>query len=190
MKERALENDKVFLGLRHDFSPSGKGFVAGASVHTLEHLPEGGKWVGTQVWTTGYGKYTDAQNAMFCYLRYRQVKNEGFKKLILDSAARGLTSSPDLGVTLYPRSMADAILHMLAAYELTGEQKYIERADYFGRQTVEIFMDEDSPLPKASSAHNHYEAVTGGDNLMMALLKLWVTKNQHGIKVSWQYNNR
>ncbi|MHC4647649.1 MAG: hypothetical protein ACYTBJ_19455 [Planctomycetota bacterium] len=190
MKARASKCDKVFLGLKHDFAPNGKGFVAGANVHTLERLPEGSKWVGTQVWATGYGKCTDAQVAMMCYLRYRQVGNEGFKKLTVDSAARYLTSSPDLAVTLYPGSIADAILHMLAAYELTGQQKYIERADYFGLQAVEIFIDNDLPLPRASSEHDHYETITGGDDLMMALLRLWVAKERPHAKLSWRYNNR
>ena len=189
MKARALKSDRIFLSLKHDFAPNGKGFVAGANVHTLERMSKG-SWIGTQVWATGYGKCTDAQVAMMCYLRYRQVGNEGFKKLTVDSASRYITSSPDLGITLYPGSMADAILHMLAAYELTGQQEYIERADYFGRQAVEIFMDENSPLPKASSEHDHYEAITGGDDLMMALLKLWVTKERASVKLSWQYNNR
>ena len=190
MKARALKCDKVFLSLKHDFGPNGKGFVAGANVHTLERLPEGSKWFGTHVWATGYGKCTDAQVAMMCYLRYCQVGNEGFKKLTVDSASRYLTSSGDLAVTLYPGSMADAILHMLAAYELTDQQKYIERAEYFGRQAVDIFMDTDSPLPKASSEHDHYEAITGGDDLMMALLKLWVTKERPGAKLAWRYNSR
>jgi len=44
---------------------------------------------------------------------------------------------------------------MLVAYELTGQHKCIERADYFGRQAVEIFMDADSPLPKASLEYEH-----------------------------------
>jgi hypothetical protein len=189
MKKRALACDKVFLSLKHDFSSNGKGFVAGANVHTLERMSKG-SWIGTQVWATGYGKYTDAQVAMMCYQRYRQTDNEGFKKLTVDSASRYLTSSPDLAVTLYPGSMADAILHMLAAYELTGQKQYIERADYFARRAVEIFMDENWPLPKASSEHDHYEAITGGDDLMMALLRLWVAKKRPDIRLSWQYNNR
>ena len=189
MKKRALTSDRVFLSLKHDFSTNGKGFVAGANVHTLERMSKG-SWIGTQVWATGYGKCTDAQVAMMCYQRYRQTGNEGFKKLVVNSASRYLASSPDMSVTLYPGSMANAILHMLAAYELTGQQKYIERADYFGRQAVKIFMDENSPLPRASSEHDHYEAITGGDDLMMALLKLCVTKERPGMKLSWQYNNR
>lgn len=190
MKARALKCDDLFLSLKHDFGPNGKGFVAGANVHTLERLTEGSKWIGTQVWATGYGKCTDSQVAMMCYLRYHQAGNEGFKKLTVDSASRYLTSSPDLGITLYPGAIANAILHMLAAYELTDQQKYIERADYFGRQAVEIFMDENSPLPKASSEHDHYEAITGGDDLMMVLLKLWVAKDRPGAKLTWRYNSR
>jgi len=33
-------------------------------------------------------------------------------------------------------------------------------------------------MPKASHIHDHYEAVTNGDTLMMALLRLWQVQNQ------------
>jgi len=189
MRQRALRTDKVYLSLAHDFAPKGKGFVAGANVHTLQRLTEG-PWTDTAIWATGYGKATDAQIAMLCYLRYQQVKMDGYKKLVLDSAARYLYTEPDTKITLYPGSMADSIFHMLAAYDLTGQKYYLDRADYFARQAVGIFLDDSSPLPKASSAHDHYETITGGDDLMAALLKLWVAENQPEKKIRIVYNHR
>ncbi|MHC4648576.1 MAG: hypothetical protein ACYTBJ_24230, partial [Planctomycetota bacterium] len=94
MRQRALKSDKVYLTLDHDFSPKGKGFVAGAYVHTLERLTEG-PWTDTAIWATGYGKATDAQIAMLCYLRYQQVKMDGYRKLVLDSASRYLYTRPN-----------------------------------------------------------------------------------------------
>ena len=189
MRQRAFKTDRVYLSLAHDFSPSGKGFVAGANVHTLQRLTEG-PWTDTAVWATGYGKATDAQIAMLCYLRCQQVKTDGYEKLVLDAASRYLYTEPDVGITLYPGSMAEAIFLMLAAHKLTGRDYYLKRADYFGQQAVEVFLDDTSPLPRASSRHNHYETITGGDDLMMALLKLWAAKNQPKKKPQLIYEHR
>jgi hypothetical protein len=189
MRQRALKTDKVYLSLSHDFTPKGKGFVAGANVHTLERLTEG-PWTDTAIWATGYGKATDAQIAMLCYLRYQQVKMDGYKKLVLDSASRYLYTEPDTKITLYPGSMAESVFHMLAAYELTGQRYYLDRADYFARQAIKIFLDDSSPLPRASSAHDHYETITGSDDLMAVLLKLWVAENQPDKKIQLVYNHR
>jgi len=156
MRQRAFETDRVYLSLAHEFGPGGRGFVAGANVDTLERLTEG-PWTDTAIWATGYGKATDAQIAMLCYLRYQQVKMPGYKKLVFDSASRYLYTEPNVDITLYPGSMADAIFHMLAAYQLTGCKYYLERADYFACKAIGIFLDEASPLPKASSQHEHYE---------------------------------
>ncbi|MHC4482773.1 MAG: hypothetical protein ACYSW4_04415 [Planctomycetota bacterium] len=189
MRRRALKTDRVYLSLAHDFSPAGKGFVAGANVHTLARLTEG-PWTDTAIWATGYGKATDAQIAMLCFLRYQQTKMDGYRKLVLDAASRYLYTEPNVRITLYPGSMADAIFHMLAAYKLTGQQYYTTRADYFARQAISIFLDDSSPLPKASSAHDHYETITGSDDLMMALLDLWAVKNRPQVVLRLIYNHR
>jgi hypothetical protein len=189
MRQRALKTDKVYLNLAHDFSPKGKGFVAGAYLHTLERLTEG-PWTDTAIWSTGYGKSTDAQIAMLCYLRYRQVKMDGYRKLVLDAASRYLYTKPDTRATLYPGSTAESIFLMLAAYKLTGQDYYLDRAEYFADQAIDIFIDDSSPLPKASSAHDHYETITGGDDLMMALLDLWAAKNLPGKELRLIYEHR
>jgi len=189
MRQRAFKTDKVYLSLAHDFSPPGKGFVAGADVHTLQRLTSG-PWTDTAVWATGYGKATDAQVAMLCFLRYQQVKMPGYKKLVLDAASRYLYTEPDLSITLYPGSMADAIFLMLACYKLTGMEYYLERADHFAQQAVKIFFDGTCPLPKASSKHEHYETITGADDLMMALLELWVLENQPDLELNLVYDHR
>jgi hypothetical protein len=189
MRQRALKSDKVYLTLAHDFTPKGKGFVAGAYVHTLERLTEG-PWTDTAIWGTGYGKATDAQIAMLCYLRCQQVKMDGYRKLVLGAGSRYLYTKPNTRITLYPGSMAESIFLMLACYKLTGQDYYLDRAEYFADQAVDIFLDDGSPLPKASSAHDHYETITGGDDLMMALLDLWAAKNQPGKELRLIYEHR
>ena len=79
---------------------------------------------------------------------------------------------------------------MLGAHEITGEKRYLDRADYFAQRAIKLFLTDDSSLPKATSKHNHYEAVTGSDTLMMALLKLWVAKNRPDMKHRLIYCDR
>ena len=86
--------------------------------------------------------------------------------------------------------MAEAVFLMLAAHRLTGQDYYLKSAEYFGQRAVEIFLDDSSPLPKASSKHTHYETITGGDDLMMALLELWVAQNQPKKKPRLIYDHR
>ena len=193
MLKRATDTDKVYLSLKHDFSPNGIGFVAGADIHTLEPFTTG-PWTHTQTWATAYGKVTDAQVASLCYLRYRQLPEgptkTGYRKLITNCAKRYLERKPDLSKTIFPGPLGDAIFHMLAAYEITGDKKFLARADVFARIAVASFLTDDIPLPRASSQHAHYEAITRGDTMMMALLKLWLVQNRPKSKVNLIYNDR
>ena len=126
---------------------------------------------------------------MLCYLRYQQVGFDGYRKLILDTAERYLKSNPDTTIALYPGALADAIFLMLSTYRMTGEERYLKRADEFGTMAVDIFFDG-SPLPRASTKHRHYEAITRGDTLVMALLDLWTVKNRPELKLNLVYNER
>jgi len=190
LRDSAAKTDRVFLRIPQDLAPgSGRGFAVGANTHTLGPHTKGG-WRGTQTWATRYGSYTDAQVAILCSLRYRQVKLAGYRKLILDTAARYLTSQPDAGRPVYPGALGDAVWLMLTAHDLTGQAKYLARADRFATLAVGMFLDSDSPLPKASTKNNHYEAITRADTLMMALLKLWQRQNKPRAKVRLIYSDR
>ena len=191
----AAKVDEVFLRVPQDLSPGGEGFMIHAVTSTLQ---PGWLRLGksddtrrhfTSTWATGYGEPTDAQVAMLCYLRYTQVKIEGYRKLFLDTAARYMTSAPDTTIALYLGALADAIAVMLGAYRLTGEAQYLERADEFGAMAADIFFDG-SPLPRASTKHGHYEAITRGDTLVMELLDLWAVKNRRGLDLGLEYNER
>jgi hypothetical protein len=193
MLARARKTDKIYLSLDHDFSPNGIGFVAGANVHTLETRTEG-HWTHTMPWATEYGKSTDAQIANICYLRYQQLEDGpskvGYRQLILNCADRYLTSEPDLTKTIYPGPIGDAIIHLLAAHEISGDDKYLERAEHFAKVGMEYFVTGESPLPRASSQHEHYEAITQGNNLMMGLLKLWIARHKPEAEVSLTWCSR
>ena len=47
-----------------------------------------------------------------------------------------------------------------------------------------------SPLPKACSHHDHYEAVACSDTLIMALLDLWAAKTNPELKLELVYTDR
>ena len=189
MRFCASKSDHVYLRIKHDFSPNGPGFISGVNADTLEPLTVGA-WTHSRIWASSYGKYTDAQAAMLCYERYRQVDLGGYKKLILASAARYLISEPDPNATIYPGSLGNVIFLMVVSHELSGDAKYLNRADHFAEKAIEIFFDADSPLPRASSIHQHYETVTRCDTLMMSLLKLWEAHNQPDKKLSLVYTDR
>ncbi|MHC4213749.1 MAG: hypothetical protein ACYSWP_10300 [Planctomycetota bacterium] len=189
LKQRALKTDKVYLSLAHEFAPAGRGFVAGADVNSLERFTKGA-WTDTKIWATAYGKSTDAQVALLCNLRYQQVKMDGYRKLVLDAASRYLYTEPDTSVILYPGALADGIFIMLVAYDMTGQKYYLDRAEYFADSGLRIFMDDSSPLPKASSEDEQYETITGSDDLMLAILDLWVAKNNPKNKPKIIYNHR
>ena len=46
------------------------------------------------------------------------------------------------------------------------------------------------PLPKASSLHDHYEAITRGDTLVMALLNLWAAKTRPDLDLGLTWSER
>jgi hypothetical protein len=178
MRDRAARTDGIFLKMNH--GPDGRGFITHANVHTLEagDVLERGNPFRSHLWATGYGEATDAAAANICYQRYNQVSLEGYESLILATARRYMDSEPDIDFPVYPGTMGDVICLMIAAYELSGERNYLERADHFAGKAISMFLHDDSPLPSASSKHNHYEAITREDTLMMSLLKLYLVKSK------------
>jgi hypothetical protein len=192
LKEMALEIDEIYLKIPHDLSPDGPGFVSQGNAETLaaEDVRNGNNRVYTDRWTTGYGQSTDANCANVCMLRFRQTGNEGLRELVLAAANRYLDTEPVTDFPVYPGSLGDVIHLLLNAHELTSDGVYLERAHHFAGMALEIFFDESSPLPKASSLHGHYEAITRADNLMMELLRLYLVSNGIEIQSGLIYTER
>ncbi|TFG50161.1 MAG: hypothetical protein E4H40_01775 [Candidatus Brocadiia bacterium] len=182
----ALNIDNVFLGFSHDLSPQGKGFMTNVDFFTRERKPNDS----TDPWAIAYGKPNDAPLALICFARYLQNKNPSFRDIVLKCADRYLDSEPNLEITLYPNAVADAIQLMMASNELTGKKKYLDRAEYLAKRAKKIFLDDSSHLPKVSSQHDHYETLTGGDDLMLAYLELWVRENRPELKLSLSQRGR
>ena len=195
MRSLADELDSVFLKTPHDLSPEGRGFIISAVTSTLEPgwmrggVPDTTQHIYTETWATEYGAMTDAQAAMICLLRYRQTDNRGYKKLFLGTACRYLTNDPDTTIALYPGALGDALAVMLGAYETTGNHRFLQRADELGKMAIDIFFGE-NPLPRASTKHEHYEAITRGDTLIMELLRLHLALKGMPVETELVYSDR
>ena len=127
---------------------------------------------GGVTWPQGYGLLP---RNLLCLERYKQTGIEGYRTFFMDVADSYLTSDPS-GL-LFPSAFATAIQTMLEAYELTGNQQYLDRAHTFGQTALDVFFDQTSSLPKATSQHGHYEAITGGGVLALQLIELFEQSN-------------
>jgi hypothetical protein len=174
MQDMALQIDEVYHLLPHEVNDHG-GFVQRSHIHTLEAITllDEHESPHTDLWGGAYGHRATVKVANKCLLRYRQTGSEDYRRLVLDAASQYLDSEPDSEQVVYPGTMGDAIFLMVGAYELTGEKRFLDRADTFGQLSLSMFFDDDSPLPRATSVNDHYEAnINRPDTLVMALLKL------------------
>ena len=183
MRACASRTDQILLKLDQDPTAPDKGFIKAADTDTLKPLGwprDRGSY--THVWATGYGDYTHADCSLMCLERYQQVKIDGYRTLFIDAAKQYLTAEPNTRIALHPGVVGQVVLVMLRAHRLTGERRYLDRADHFGRLAVTLFFD-DGPLPRATTKHDHYEAITRADTLAMALLDLWAAQNKPELKL-------
>jgi hypothetical protein len=128
-------------------------------------------------WSNAYGNAGPAATANTCMLRYRQVPSDAYRQFVLQTTESYRNADIDLSKPVWPGTLGNVVLLMLNAHELTSNDKYLQAADRFAHRSVELFLSDGCPLPKASHIHNHYEAVTNGDTLMLSLLKLWLVQN-------------
>ncbi len=170
MRKVALTNDEAFTKANH--SPS----------QQVAKIPAD--------WSNAYGSGGSAAEANTCMLRYRQVPSDIYRSFVLETADRYNNADVDLRKPVWPGTMGNVILLMLNARELTSKDGYLQAADRFAHKGIELFLADGCPLPKASHVHDHYEAVTNGDTLMMALLKLWMVQNRPDTKVTLIFTDR
>lgn len=178
MKRLALQQDYHFHSMPHTIN-SGGGFVATIDSRTGEPRKRSMNTPYTATWSSGYGYKIHAQMANRCFTRFEQLENdypelaEKYKQIILAAAKLYLTATPDNNDLLKPKSIANVITLLINSYNITGEKKYLERANYFGQLGINLFLDDGLPLPKATNNHDHYESITGGPLFMYALLNLY-----------------
>lgn len=188
MQALAASLDKAYLSLGHDLGPDGNGLIKYAFVATGEAgspriKPDASEADQrhfspyTHDWASGYGYESHAAEAMMLYDRYHQTQDPGYRKLILAAADRYLDAEPPAEDLRYlkPETLSDLVSLNLVAHRISGEEQYLRSADRFANQAVKVFLDGGaSALPRCSARLDHYEAMTGGDDLMLAMLALWV----------------
>jgi len=154
------------------------------------HPPSQQAAPGPADWSNAYGNGGPSAEANTCMLRYCQVPSDAYRRFVLETAERYRNSNVIPRRPLWPGTMGNVILLMLNASKLSPEAGYLQVADRFAAQAVELFLADNCPLPKASHVHDHYEAITNGDTLMMAFLELWLVKNRPTAKISPEFTDR
>jgi hypothetical protein len=123
------------------------------------------------LWQNGYSAGTLASTAMFCLGRFEQNARPAYRDFVVRIADQYLGSQPQEDVDAWPQSFAHVISTQVAAFRFTRRAEFRTDAERLGRLAVELFW-QDKPLPRASMQTGHYEAITGGDSLALALLDL------------------
>lgn len=181
MLDLAIKQDTDFLKAAHKIQTGG-GFAVTLHSETGEPRNRSMNKPYTQTWATGYGYGTHAGTANLLHERYQQLKIQypeisgEYKEMILAAANQYLTESPDLAKAQNPDAFADVMQLMITAFQLTANEVYKSRADFFADMGIGLFLDGESALPKATSKHHHYETITGGPYFMQTLLELYVLK--------------
>ena len=154
--------------------------------------PAGQTAPGQNLWSDGYGASGGqiAGSACLRMMRHRQVPEAGYRERILSAAGQYLEGEINLGFPVHPGTAGKVICLLLSAHELTGERRYLDRADGIARRAMQLFMGDGCPLPKAAHSYDHYEAITGADTLMMSLLQLWAAEQQPPVKLPLVYTDR
>lgn len=192
MKAMADQTDPLYIGFEHDPGPGGAGFVKFAHVHTLEpgeqrkiHQAKN-KIPRTSMWTSGYSASVSVNSANNCYGRYQQTGMKGYLDLFMKSGEAYYQSEPPdtREKDLYPSNFGGVISMMRNMYKETGDGKYMVRARELLDVSLEVIMDDSSPLPKASRNSDHYEAITGADEFMSNVLAMWEFLNKETAAVS------
>lgn len=134
-----------------------------------------------KIWVAGYGDATTAMEAMICHERHQQVLSEEYasrmRDLVVEAARIYLKEDPPTGQTLYPGVFGEVTSLLLAAYRLTKDDEFLRRAEVVADTAVRTFYSK-AKIPRASTRHTHYEAITRSDTLALALLEMWSQRAQ------------
>jgi hypothetical protein len=177
MRELALRQDDAFLKAPHQIT-SGGGFAVTLHTHTGQPRDRSMNRPYTALWSTGYGYSSHASPANLAHERWEQLRTSHpalaarYLTLIVAAADQYLTAEPAADDLQKPDAFADVINLLLNVHTVTHDARYLRRADHFGRVGCSLFLDDQSPLPKATNRNQHYETITGGPDFMSELLEL------------------
>ncbi|MEQ9221796.1 MAG: hypothetical protein RLO17_27315 [Cyclobacteriaceae bacterium] len=184
MRGLALKQDQDFFNAPHKLDSVGGGFAV--TLHAETGLPRVRSMNKpySAIWSSGYGYGTHAGVANIIYVRQGQLDDRypdmanRYREMILKVGEIYLESEPDTTLLLKPNEFAQVIELMLNCYELSDDQRFLDRAAFFADRGIELFMDGSSPLPKVTNQHDHYETITGGPSFMYQLLNLHQALNK------------
>jgi len=166
-------------------------FVDLGGVSTMKAFKTGRSYC--QIWDFHYGTSTEAQVAMICYERWKQLQpgnvRDGYERLIKACAKRYLRNDPPAEAIRKPGIIGDVVLLMTVGFEFSKDKKYLDRADYFAKLGMTNFLDI-SPMPRVAAGFEHYEAITRSDTMMMSLLRLWQLQNKPQTNIRLIYTDR
>lgn len=165
--------DDGFLRLPHD--PSGKGFYYSLFTDTGTLRPRKGDDGHSRHWGMGYGVKGTMLYGVLCHTRYRQTgagpRAQAYRKLFLQASDCYRRVRPDVSKQdIWAGEHGLAILLEIAAYRETQDREYLNTARRLADDSLDIYFDSSSPLPRASSRSEHYEALTYPDTLLLSLL--------------------
>ena len=171
MRASAATTDQVVLALSH--RPDEGVFVTNAFLDTLKpgNAPDNQPSM-TTTYGARYGELNGAMAALLMSERSATGGNPRLRDLALAAADCYRTARPPTGAALWPQSFAAAITLELRAWRLTKHPRFLTAAQKLADEACDLFLDSSSPLLKATSRHAHYESITGGPALMLALLDL------------------
>jgi hypothetical protein len=181
----AIGADQAIQALPHDVKD--RGFVGYVKIddYTLYAHKQNGGYSFT--WNMKYGCKTTAMLGVLFYSRQQQLRDgkhkDGYRKMVLQAADKYLSSEPEMSDRPWPVEVGIVTFLQLAAYELTGKQRYLARARHFADVGIAAYWPDDSPLPKADPKCNHYENITRADTLAYALLKIYAIENALPVEI-------
>ena len=156
--------DEIQAGLAH--APAGEGLVKGLDVRDGRVLD---RFSG--LWGQAYGGGVMAQVAQIFIDRAGQLEGDAaatYHDLAVRVAAAYLAVPIE---PVWPQEAADVIELLLFAHGLEPDRGFLDHAVAVADVAVDRYF-ADSPLPAAAPGSDHYEAITGGDDLALALFHL------------------
>jgi hypothetical protein len=136
----------------------------------------------TPLWRGTYGGNTLAAVGMTYVARLRQVDRPELRDAVVAIADEYAGAVPDEDVDVWPMTFAHAIGVEVAAWRFTGRAAYLREAERLCDLAVRLYW-EDRPLPRASLKTGHYESITGGDSLALALLETYAAVGRLGVEI-------
>ncbi len=130
----------------------------------------------SELWKMDYGDAGYSGKALLNYTRWLQTGDERFFRRVEQAAGRYLSEGLPVDTRdLWPRAAGQVISLMLAvARDERTEPSMKQRCLDFARQTADLALQvfPKNGLFRADGAAQHYEAITGADDLLWALLEL------------------